>query len=426
VALAARSHLQSRLEVEGKKMSALFQPVKIGALSAANRFVRSATHEDMADADGRVTPAILKLYRALARGGIGTIISGFMYVHKDGRGNRWCTGIDRDELVPGLAGLADVMKDEGSLAIFQIYHAGGQTRRSFTGSRPRGPSGHRRDPIMLEKPLPLRLEEIGRVAADFGAAARRAKEAGADGVQVHAGHGYLLSEFLSPFFNDREDLYGGSREGRYRLLGEVIHAVRRAVGPESAVMVKMNIDDGTPEPGVTPELAAYYASRMVTDGIDCLEISAGSTTWAPFVMCRGAALTKDFARAAPWPVSLLADRRLKATARPPFVEAYNAPQSGPVKAALGKVPLALVGGMRTLARMEECVSSGTADLVSLSRPFVREPGLANHLRTDPTTMPTCTSCSRCLAAVFNGLPLRCYINGLPAKPGRGRRSSAGS
>ena len=170
---------------------------------------------------------------------------------------------------------------------------------------------------------PLVAEEIQTLASDFGAAARRAREAGADAVQLHAAHGYLLSEFLSPYHNRRDDAYGGDVDGRYRFVGEVIAAVRAEVGSDFPLLVKMNIDDGTPEPGMTPDLAAAYAARMVRDGVDCLEISAGATIGAPFVMCRGEAHTEDFASIAPWPVSRLLERTIAATPQPPFVEAYN-------------------------------------------------------------------------------------------------------
>ncbi len=394
-------------------MSVLFDAVQIGHRTAKNRFVRSAAYEGMADADGRVTPQLLKLYRTLSAGDVGTIITGFMAVAPEGRCVPRGMRIDWDELTPGLGDVADAIKSEGALAVFQIYHAGAQTTRRIIGTRPKGPSGDRRDHMLREKPSPLTIGEIAQVVADFAAAARRAKEAGADGVQVHAAHGYLPSQFLSPFFNQRTDAYGGDREGRYRILGEIISAIRASVGREFLVLVKMNTDDGTPESGMTPELAAYYASRMREDGIDGLEISAGSTTWAPFLVCRGEAQIDDFTRHLSWPRRILSKRRLLATPRPPFREAYNVPPDGTLKAALGSVPLALVGGMRTMTTMEECVSSGKADLISLCRPLIREPGLVRRLRAEPAAASRCISCSRCLAAAFKDLPVRCYVKGLP-------------
>jgi 2,4-dienoyl-CoA reductase-like NADH-dependent reductase (Old Yellow Enzyme family) len=402
-------------------MGVLFEPFRIGPLEVKNRFVRSATFECRGDGLGGVTDKAVAYYRALGRGGIGTIITGFMYVRQDGKGGSSALGIDRDELISGLRGLAEAMKADGSRAVFQLHHAGGQARKLVTGSPPRSPSADGRDRfsrIMMGRRSPLSADEIRQLAADFGAAARRAREAGADGVQIHAAHGYLLSEFLPPYHNRRDDDYGVDVDGRYRFLGEVIGAVRAEVGSDFPVLVKMNVDDGTPEPGMTPDLAAEYAARLVGDGVDCLEISAGATVGAPFVMCRGEAHTGEFASVAPWPVRRLFERTIAATPQPPFMEAYNGAGIAPVKAALGSVPLALVGGMRTLPVMEECVASGTADLISMSRPLVREPGLIAKLQADPATIPACISCNRCLAACYHDLPVRCYVNGLPKKGGR--------
>ncbi len=396
-------------------MSVLFEPVRIGRLEAKNRFVRSATFEGRGDGHGAVTKSALSLYRTLARGDIGTIITGFMYVRQDGKGGRSALGIDRDELIPGLRELAAEIKADGSRAVFQLHHGGGQVLKGVTGGDPRGASPDSRDFFTRRTTgtrRPFSVEELAGVTAAFGAAARRAREAGADAVQLHAAHGYLLSEFLSPFHNRRDDAYGSDTAGRYRLLGETIAAVRAEAGDDFPVLVKMNIDDGTPTPGMTPGLAADYAARMVADGVDCLELSAGGLV-APFVLCRGEAHPEDFAGFLPWPARKVFARALAKTPQPPFVEAYNGRAAAPVKAALGSAPLALVGGMRTLARMEECVTSGVADLISMSRPLVREPGLVAKLADDPTTVPGCTNCSRCLAACFHDLPIRCYEQGLP-------------
>jgi len=403
-------------------MSVLFEPFRIGPLEVKNRFVRSATFEGRGDGQGGVTDKALAYYRTLGRGGIGTIITGVMYVRHDGKGAPSALGIDRDELIPGLRGLADAMKTDGSRAVFQLHHAGGQALKRITGSVPRSPSAESRNRfsrMMSGRRLPLSADDIRQLVIDFGSAARRAREAGADAVQLHAAHGYLLSEFLSPYHNRRDDGYGGDVDGRYRLLGEVIAAVRAEVGSDFPVLVKMNIDDGTPEPGMTPELAAVYAALMVQDGVDCLEISAGATIGAPFVMSRGEAHIEDFAGIAPWPVRRLLARTIAASPQPPFAEAYNGVGAAPVKAALGDVPLALVGGMRSLSAMQECVAGGTADLVSLSRPLVREPGLIAKLQADPAAVPMCINCNRCLAACYHDLPIRCYVNGLPKKGKRG-------
>ena len=256
----------------------LFETTKLGPREVANRLVRSGTFEAMASRKGEVTPALLKLYAALAKGGIGTVITGYMYATKRGRGALKAIGIHRDEMIPGLTRLAETIRAGGSLAIFQLHHAGSQTMGLITGRRPRAPSRIGRDPIFLSRAKGLSLTEIDRIAEEFVEASRRAAEAGADGVQVHAAHGYLLSEFLSPFFNRRQDEHGGSEENRYRLLSRIVGGIRQARGAKFVVLAKVNVEDGTPGPGMTPALAADVAARLVADGIDGLELSAGATT----------------------------------------------------------------------------------------------------------------------------------------------------
>jgi 2,4-dienoyl-CoA reductase-like NADH-dependent reductase (Old Yellow Enzyme family) len=394
-------------------MSVLFSPARVGRLQVENRFIRSATYEGMGDGDGGVTPEALRLYERLGRGGIGTIITGYMYVSQKGKPVPQALGLHDDRLLPGAESLAEAIKTEGSRAVFQLVHAGGQSTKKFTGTKTVGPSGHLRDPVFLEKPRAMSPAEIREVIRDFTRAAGRAKKAGADGVQLHAAHGYLLSQFLSPFHNCRNDEFGGTEEGRYRILGEIIGAVRAEVGPDFALMVKMNLDDGLGSGGITPDSAAHYAARLAEDGLDLLEVSAGSTSRAPFMVCRGEIHHDDFVSAIPWPVRALVRRRLQRSPQPAWEEGWNVPLAAGVKDALGGVPLAVVGGMRNVALMEEFVSSGRLDFVSLSRPLIREPGLVKKFQSDPTAEPSCISCSRCLAACFNALPLRCYVKGLP-------------
>lgn len=396
-------------------MATLFEPVRINSLEVMNRAMRSATSESMADGQGGVTPQVLELYRRLSEGELGTIVTGYMYVCQEGKGTAKSLGIDRDDLVPGLAELASVIRANGSRAIFQLVHAGLQTTKDVTGSRPEAPVSDRRNPLTRAKPQALPVGRLRDIAGQFGQAARRAREAGADGVQLHAAHGYLLSGFLSPFTNTRKDDYGGSEEGRYRLVHEVIEAVHKAAGADFPLWIKMNVEEMTPEPGMTPELAARYARRMLDEGVACLEVSAGSTYWAPFVMCRGEVPAKEMGRVAPWPLSVMVARTLRRSPTPAFVEAYNLPGAQRIRREVPDLPLAVVGGMRSRAGMEECLSSGATDLVSLSRPLVREPGLVRRFREGRATVSSCISCTRCLAGSYNGLPLACYVRGLPQK-----------
>jgi 2,4-dienoyl-CoA reductase-like NADH-dependent reductase (Old Yellow Enzyme family) len=396
--------------------SSIFEPFRLGSLTIANRFVRSATFECMADPEGLVTPQLIKLYKTLARGDIGLIITGHMYVAREGRAAPGQIAISSDSCVPGLTEVAAAIRSRGSRAIFQISHAGCQTMKRFTGSPPRAPSGHLRDPLLFSKAKPLTEREIQQLIADFAAAARRAVAAGADGIQLHAAHGYLISQFLSPFFNHRDDQWGGSRANRFRFLKEVVCAVRQEIGDQPLLLVKMNVNDCTPSPGVTPELAAYHAAQLAELTVDGVEISQGTTTRAPFNVFRGEVPATELAAFFPWPLSLLMRRRISAMrGRAPFREAYTADAAPLIKEALGKVPLMLVGGLRRLATMEHCVTSGVADLVALCRPLIRQPLLIQRFQSQESNAARCGSCNLCFAAVCHGLPIRCYRKGLRVK-----------
>lgn len=392
---------------------AVFTPVNLGQVTLRNRFVRSATYEALAGEDGAVTPELVRFYRTLGRGQLGAIISGTTYVSPEGKSVPRQTGIERDDRIEGLRELVTAARAEGSALFIQIAHAGPQTSRLLTHSRPVGPSSHRRDPTYLEVPRTLNEKEIEQIITDFGRAAGRAVAAGADGVQIHAAHGYLLSQFLSPFFNRRTDVWGGSAKGRFRLLGEVVRTVREQVGVDVPVLVKLVHDDGTPQPGMTPALAADAAARLVELGVAGVELSCGGTSWAPFWMCRGDVPAWAFAQAFPLPLRPLAWNRLRKMApAAAFTADYNAAAAAQVKRALGEVPLILVGGVRERDAMERLVAEGPADLIALSRPLVRQPHLIKKLG-EGEPRAACTSCNLCFAAVSRALPLRCYISGLP-------------
>jgi 2,4-dienoyl-CoA reductase-like NADH-dependent reductase (Old Yellow Enzyme family) len=396
--------------------SVLFEPFRLGTVEVKNRFVRSATYECMCGRDGKVTPQLIKLYSTLAKGEIGVIITGHMYVSGEGRGGPGQIAITDDDCIPDLSMLAEAIRSRGSRAVFQISHAGCQTMKRFTGYPPRAPSGHLRDPLLFSKARPLTCAEIERIIADFAAAAGRAMAAGADGIQLHAAHGYLISQFLSPFFNHRDDQWGGSRDNRFRFLAEVVSAVRREIGSAPLLLVKMNVNDCTPAQGVTPELAVDYACRLPEMAVDGVEISQGTTTRGTFRMIPGDAPVRELARFYPWPLRWLMTSRIKtmAAAQTSSTEASTASAAPSIRAALGQVPLLLVGGLRRLAVMEEYVATGAADLVSLCRPFIRQPLLVRRLQSRDSDAASCKSCNLCFAAVCRQLPIGCYAKGLPA------------
>jgi 2,4-dienoyl-CoA reductase-like NADH-dependent reductase (Old Yellow Enzyme family) len=275
-------------------MSLLFSPMKIGNVELPNRFVCSATHEAMAKKTGEVSDELLRRYEKLANGGVGLSITGLMYVHVSGRGYKNQTGIHDDSMIPGLKKLVDTVHQAAGKIAFQIAHCGRQTTKHMIGQTPLAPSSRGRDPMYFVKPKEMTELEITEIVKAFGTAARRAVEAGADGIQLHAAHGYLISEFLSPFFNIRTDSWGGSDENRFRFLKEIYQEVKKVVPGGYPVFVKLNTNDYTPKEGITPSLAVRYAKWLAELGIDAVEVSCGATNYSYMNMCRQLSWSKDF------------------------------------------------------------------------------------------------------------------------------------
>jgi len=390
-------------------MSLPFSPMKIRDMEVKNRFVRSATYECMAKETGEVTDELVNLYRHLAAGEVGLIITGYTFIHPLGRAFKYHAGIHNDEMIPGLKRMVDAVHREEGKIVFQISHAGRQTTKATIGQAPIGPSSTGRDPVNFVKPRQMSEEAIHLAITSFGHAARRAHEAGADGVQLHGAHGYLINQFLSPFFNHREDAWGGSDENRFRFLKEAVREVKKAIGDGMIILVKLNTNDFTPQEGITPPLAVKYASWLAELGIDGLEISCGSGLYSFMNMSRGEVPVDEFVSGLPWWKKPLARLTLnKLVGKYDLEEGYNLEAAKLIKPVLGEVPLIPVGGLRNLRHMEEVLERKWADFISMSRPFIREPDLVRRFREGKAEFASCVSCNRCLAAVNNDMPLRCY------------------
>lgn len=391
-----------------------FSPIRIGFLEIGNRFVHSATHEAMATVYGEVTEGLVKRYQVLAKGEIGLIIPGFMFIDRAGKAAPYQTGIHCDEMIPGLKRIVDAVHEREGKIVFQLSHAGRQTTRRTTGQRPIAPSGSFRDPINILKPHEMNEEEIHGVITSFGEAARRAMEAGVDGIQLHAAHGYLINQFLSPFFNRRDDAWGGTAGNRFRFLKEVLAAVKRTAPEGAPILVKLNTNDYTPREGINTKLAAQYAEKLARLGVTALELSSGTLFYSFMNVCRGGAPTRELAKGMPiwlrpW-VRIILNRWRE---RFKFEEAYHLDAAKRIKPVVGNIPVIMVGGLRSLSIIEEILQQGHADLLSMSRPFVRDPLLVKRMKEGVMNRVSCTSCNKCFAAVLNDKPLRCYAdNGL--------------
>jgi 2,4-dienoyl-CoA reductase-like NADH-dependent reductase (Old Yellow Enzyme family) len=241
--------------------------------------------------------------------------------------------------------------------VFQLTHAGRQTTRSLIGQTPLSPSSRGRDPSYFVKPDKMTEEQIQQVIRAFGQAAARAVEAGADGVQVHAAHGYLVNQFLSPFFNDRDDAWGGTDENRFRFLKEVSAEVRKAMPDGMPLLVKLNANDHAPKEGLTPALAARYAAWLAEMGIDGLEISCGTIFYSVWNMARGDVPVDEITQAFPtWQRPMVKLALRQAAGKYDLEEGYNVESARVVRPAAGPVPLLVVGGLRHVSHMEAILS----------------------------------------------------------------------
>ena len=359
-------------------MSILFEPYKIGRLTLKNRFIKSSTLESMAGPDGEVTPDMLEFYEAVARGGAACIFLGHAFVHPLGKASPKMTGLYDDRLIPGFRSLADVIHRHDCFVFAQINHGGSRIQGGC--AEPVGPS-RVVDPSTGLLARELKSSEIREIIDAFGQAARRVREAGLDGILIHGAHGYLASLFTSPFANHRTDEWGGDASKRFRFLDEVYRSIRKTVGNDYPVAIKLGIKDDTEE-GLTLEEGAETAGRLARLGIDAIEISAGVATKP--VSSRSNILSRE-------------------------QEAYFLPYAKAVRPKVGKLPLSLVGGLRSPDLMEEIIKEGWTDFVSLARPFICEPDLVNKIRAGRREPVSCTREDRCRAGMgVEGL--RCRRN----------------
>ena len=365
-------------------MTEAFEPYTINGLLLRNRFVRSATWEGRADGEGRVTDRLIKMLTTLAENDVGLVITGFAYVRSDGQSAPYQTGIHHDDLIPGYKRMADAVHQAGGRVAVQIAHGGVQSIPELTGIRPAmGPSDlvtdQGRHPIAARA---MEVSEIHEVAAAFGQAAGRVKKSGCDAVQLHVAHGYILNQFLSPYFNKRTDQYGGDLANRVRFLCESYEAVRGEVGPDFPVMIKINCEDFL-EDGLTLEDSVVATRTLADMGLDAVEISGGTPLSGPLTAAR---------------------TRINA----PEKEAYFRYAGEAYKASMD-IPVILVGGIRTLPVAEDVLNRGQADLIALCRPLIREPDLIRRWAGGNTEAATCISCSGCYSGGIEGLGVHCVV-----------------
>jgi len=349
----------------------LFEPINAANLQVRNRFVRSATHEWLAKEDGTPTPGIGDIYEELARNEVGLIITGYSYVNPQGKSSEHQQGIYDDRFIRPYRQITSRVHRYKSKIVLQIVHGGRQSRISEDNPAALAPSAVT-DTSSGITPVEMTGGDISGTIEDFANAARRAKAAGFDGVQLHCAHGFLLSNFISPYTNRRTDQWGGTTANRARIIVEIIRRTRELVGADFPVLVKLNATDGfTDGPGKTcleaPDVVEI-AKILAANGVCAIEVSGGISE-AGEVMSRPAIDSVE-------------------------KEAYFKEYSKMIRDAVD-IPVILVGGIRSRAVMESLVSEGYADMVSMSRPFIREPDLVVKLKNGQIEEVSCVSCNRC-------------------------------
>jgi 2,4-dienoyl-CoA reductase-like NADH-dependent reductase (Old Yellow Enzyme family) len=345
----------------------LFEPFYFAGLYLKNRIVRSATYEKRADLDGVVTDSLINLYSDLAAGGVGLIITGNTLVHTSGRSVPQMLCIHNDHYIEPLKRLTDTVHDLGGTIVMQLSHGGRQCFPSLLGgAQPMAPSAVY-DPSTKITPHEMDDGEIWEIIEAFADAAWRAFNAGFDGVQIHAAHGYLVNEFLSPHTNRRHDNWGGDEEMRFHFLGEIIDAMKREVGSNLPIMVKLNSDDFI-SGGLRPDESLRIAKRLQMIGVSAIEVSGG--------MMESGNLTVR-------PHIDTVDQ-----------EAYFRQSAGLFARELD-IPVMVVGGIRSRAVAEDILQSNDAELISFARPLLREPDLPKKFK-EGKERADCISCNNCM------------------------------
>ncbi len=346
----------------------------------SNRFVRSATWEGMATTEGAVTPKLIETMTGLARGGVGLIITGHAYIRPEGQAAPWQLGIHKDELIQGLQEMTKAVHDSGGKIITQLAHAGNFAAKQLTGQPPLVVSDF--EGLASSPRQEITTQGIREMVNAFADAARRAKSAGFDGVQIHSAHGYLLSQFLSPAFNRRKDEYGGEARNRARIHLEVYQAIRKVVGEDYPILIKLNCRDFV-ENGMSLEDSLQVARLLADAGMDAIELSGGLITGGKLSPSRSGIDSME-------------------------KEAYFQEDARAMKKEIG-IPLILVGGIRSFEVAEKLVQGGTADYISMSRPFIREPDLVNRWKAGDRRRAECRSDSLCFKPGLDGEGIYCVV-----------------
>ncbi len=359
-------------------MSKLFTPFSIGKLEVKNRFVRSATTSYWSDDTGILSDPIIEHYEKLAKGNIGLIIKGHSYVSEKGKAHSKQSGLSAEAHVPRMEELVEIVHSYGSKIIGQINHGGFTCRQDrVTASAYKTNDWEARE---------LRQDEIEKIIEDFAEAAKNAIAAGFDGVQIHAAHGYLNSQFLSDRVNKRLDEYGETLEKRALLLMRIYDAIREKLGEKAIIGVKINGDDFAEEGGMQVDDAISVIKWLAEKGLSFAEISGGG----------------------PEQQNHIRKTRGRAAIETGYCEATWGAHVKKIRDQIQDLPLIIVDGIRSRTTMDALLDNNVADFISMSKPFINEPDLVNLLE-EGQERASCIDCRKCISSDnFAKTMLRCF------------------
>jgi 2,4-dienoyl-CoA reductase-like NADH-dependent reductase (Old Yellow Enzyme family) len=385
-------------------MASLFEPAPLGPLTLRNRIIKAATFEG-ATPDGVPTPALVEFHRRVAAGGAAMTTVAYLSVAPEGRTDAGCILMVPD-VVPGLRSLTDAVHAEGALAAAQIGHAG-PVANAASNRAPSIAPGRMFNPLGMRRTRAATEYDIVRITSDYQRTARLAVEAGFDSIEVHLGHNYLLSAFLSPKFNPRTDRWGGSLDNRARFARQVVRAVRDQAGRDVAVTAKLNMVDGF-KGGLGMDESLQVARLLEADGcLDAIELTGGSSLANPMYLFRGEAPLPEFRDTLPWYLRggfrLVGDKFLKSY---PYEEAYFLDKATRFRESVD-LPLILLGGISRLDTAERGIADGFS-FVAMGRALLHEPDLVNQWEAGTATASGCIHCNRCMPTIYTGTrcPLR--------------------
>jgi 2,4-dienoyl-CoA reductase-like NADH-dependent reductase (Old Yellow Enzyme family) len=387
--------------------SIAFTKSKLGPLTLKNRIIRSAAFEGMCP-NGIPSDSLYKYHKAVAEGGVGMTTVAYMAVSNNGRAfNHECWM--NDDIIPHLKKLTAIIKKAGAKSSVQLGHCGNMADKKVSGDRVLAPT-RKFNLFSFTMTEEMTEKDISDIINAYGNSVSIAMKSGFDAVEIHAGHGYLISQFLSPITNERTDRWGGSLENRYRFLHEVIKEVKKKAGKKIAVIVKMNLRDAVPG-GIEIEDSIKIAKRLEKDGVDALVLSGGFVSRNPMYLMRGNTPFKELAHYQTKGLFvklglLLAGRFFMKSYK--YEDLYFFEDSKKIRNIV-KIPVIYVGGAASLKSIEKVIKNGF-NFVQIGRALIYETDFVKRIEKEPEYISGCVKtgpCNECMAAIYSG-EAKCY------------------